>query len=162
MLQPKIVEIERKLCMGKCIKMSLLDNKVGQLWQSFMPQVHSISNRKDAAMLSVQVHPSDYFQTFDPSKSFEKWAVVELTTAPSTTPEDMRILEIPAGLYAVFHYKGLSNDSSIFRYIFNEYLPSSLYELDQRPHFEVLGNKYRNMDENSEEDIYIPIRIKQA
>jgi AraC family transcriptional regulator len=60
----------------------------------------------------------------------------------------------------VFHYKGLSTDTSIFQYIFGTYLPASEYELDQRPHFEILGDKYKNMDTESEEDIYIPIRLK--
>lgn len=161
MLQPEIVKTEHKFCLGKCINMSLTDNKVGLLWQSFMPLVRQINGRKNTDLLSVQIHPSDYFQIFDPGKPFEKWAVVELTTEPSTIPEGMNILEIPAGLYAVFHYKGLPSDSRIFQYIFNEYLPASDYELDLRPHFEVLGDLYKNMDPNSEEDIYIPIRLKQ-
>jgi len=161
MPEPVIVVITSKICLGKCLEMSLADNKVGQLWQSFMPLARQISNRTNTEVLSVQVHPADYFEAFDPTKTFEKWAVVELTAVPSTIPEGMDILVIPAGLYAVFHYKGLSSDSSIFRYIFNDYLPASIYELDQRPHFEVLGDKYKNMDPNSEEDIYIPIRIKQ-
>lgn len=161
MLQPDIVEINSKICLGKCIEMSLTDNKVGQLWQSFMPLVRQISNRKNTEVLSVQVHPADYFQAFDPTKTFEKWALVELSTTPDQVPESLQLFEIPSGLYAVFHYKGLSTDTSIFRYIFNEYLPASAYELDQRPHFEVLGDKYKNMDPNSEEDIYIPIRKKQ-
>jgi AraC family transcriptional regulator len=67
-------------------------------------------------------------------------------------------LEIPPGTYAVFHYKGLSSDSSVWRYIYNEWLPNSPWELDHRPHFERLGAKYKNEDPNSEEDIYIPVR----
>lgn len=161
MLQPDIVEIRSKICLGKCIEMSLTDNRVGQLWQSFMPLIKSIHHRKNTEILSVQIHPKDYFVSFDPSKTFEKWAVIELSSKPEITPEGMRLLEIPAGLYAVFHYKGLSTDNAIFKYIFNEFLPSSKYMLDDRPHFEVLGEKYKNMDPNSEEDIYIPIRLKQ-
>ena len=70
-----------------------------------------------------------------------------------------RIL-LPASVYAVFDYKGLSTDTSIFQYIFGAWLPSSPYVLDQRPHFEVLGEKYKNNDVNSEEQIYIPIKSK--
>jgi len=32
--------------------------------------------------------------------------------------------------------------------------------LDDRPHFEVLGDKYKNADPDSEEEIWIPIRTK--
>ncbi len=39
-------------------------------------------------------------------------------------------------------------------------LPNSEYELENRPHFEVLGEKYKNNDPNSEEEIWIPIKKK--
>ncbi|MEN9524835.1 MAG: hypothetical protein RLZZ256_219, partial [Bacteroidota bacterium] len=32
------------------------------------------------------------------------------------------------------------------------------YLLDERPHVEVMGSKYKNNDPASEEDIWIPIR----
>ena len=62
------------------------------------------------------------------------------------------------GLYAVFNYKGLSSDNSIFQYIFSKWIPESNYLLDDRPHFEILGVKYKNNDPNSEEEIWIPIK----
>jgi AraC family transcriptional regulator len=40
-------------------------------------------------------------------------------------------------------------------------VPASNYDLDDRPHFEILGDKYKNGDPNSEEDIWIPIKPKQ-
>jgi AraC family transcriptional regulator len=67
---------------------------------------------------------------------------------------------LTGGLYAVFDYKGLSTDNSIFQFIFGTWLPSSEYDLDDRPHFEVLGNKYKNNDPTSEEEIWIPIKMK--
>ncbi len=73
----------------------------------------------------------------------------------------MESLVIPAEEYAIFHYKGLNTDVRIFEYIHGEWLPDSMYALDHRPHFEVLGDKYRNGDPNSEENIYIPIRPKK-
>jgi predicted transcriptional regulator YdeE len=33
-------------------------------------------------------------------------------------------------------------------------------KIDNRPHFEVLGDKYKNNDPSSEEEIWIPIRKK--
>jgi hypothetical protein len=30
--------------------------------------------------------------------------------------------------------------------------------LDNRPHFEILGEKYKNADPDSEEDVYIPVK----
>jgi AraC family transcriptional regulator len=71
------------------------------------------------------------------------------------------LFSIPGGLYAVFDYKGSSTDSSIFQYIFETWLPNSDYELDNRPHFEVLGDKYKNNDPASEEEIWIPIKPRE-
>jgi AraC family transcriptional regulator len=36
-------------------------------------------------------------------------------------------------------------------------MPTSKFKIDDRPHFEVLGKKYRNDDKDSEEEIWIPI-----
>ena len=69
----------------------------------------------------------------------------------------MKSVILKCGLYAVFDYKGLSSDNSVFEYIFLEWLPKSAFEIADRPHFEVLGKKYRNNDQESEEEIWIPI-----
>lgn len=162
MLIPEIHTIAPKTCLGRSLTMTLANNRVGELWRMFMPEIGNIQNRLNKEIISAQVYKSDYFNQFDPNKSFEKWAVVELTEVPSHIIDGHTILEIPGGLYAVFHYKGLSTDTSIFQYIFGEYLPKSEFELDDRPHFEILGDRYKNNDPESEEDIYIPIRHKQA
>jgi len=73
-------------------------------------------------------------------------------------PEGMEPFVLPGGLYAVFHYKGLNTDHTIFQYIIETWLPDSMYRLDNRPHFEVLGDSYKNNDPASEEDIWIPIK----
>ena len=78
-------------------------------------------------------------------------------------PEAMETFVLPGGLYAVFDYRGSSGDAArIFRYIFAEWLPASDYLLDERPHFEVLGERYKNNDPHSEEEIWIPVEIKNA
>ena len=74
--------------------------------------------------------------------NLKKWATVEVMDFDAF-PSGMESFTLKGGLYAVFDYKGSSTDSSIFQYIFQEWLPSSDYELDHRPHFEVLGKKYK-------------------
>ncbi|MDP5096829.1 MAG: GyrI-like domain-containing protein [Flavobacterium sp.] len=39
-------------------------------------------------------------------------------------------------------------------------MPNSEYQLDNRPHFEILGAKYKNNAPDSEEEIWIPIKRK--
>jgi AraC family transcriptional regulator len=74
----------------------------------------------------------------------------------------MESFELPGGLYAVFLYRGDARSASVFfQYIFGTWLPNSGYEPDDRPHFEVLGEKYKNNDPDSEEQIWIPIKYKK-
>lgn len=101
----------------------------------------------------MQVYDSAHFDSFRPEAPFEKWAAVEMTP-PATVPSDLETLTLPGGLYAVFLYQGPANaGATVFRYILQEWLPASAYMLDNRPHFEVLGEKYTNEGSASEEEI---------
>ncbi len=137
--------------------MSLADNQTAGLWKSFMPIRTEITNRMSNDLISMQVYPPGYFSAFSPFNTFEKWATMEVTNFDNL-PEGMESFRLEKGLYAVFDYQGLSNDPAIFQYIFQTWLPDSVYELDDRPHFEVLGEKYKNNDPTSEEEIWIPIK----
>ena len=136
--------------------MSLTANTTGQLWQRFGPKIKKIKNRVSEDKLSLQIYGPDYYQHFDPANSFVKWAAVEVGTFEELPP-GLDTFLLPAGRYAVFNYKGSSSDASIFEYIFRQWLPSSGYRIDDRPHFEVLGKNYRNIDPDSEEEIWVPI-----
>lgn len=156
-ITPIIQEVEAKRLVGKSQMMSLVDFRVEELWNSFLPI--SIKNTLSADLISMTIYQSSYFIDFDPSAEFEKWAAVEVSEFEDV-PADLKTFVLPKGLYAIFHYQGLSSDNSIFRYIFDEWLPNSNYVLDARPNFEVLGEKYKNNNPESEEDIYIPIKVR--
>jgi AraC family transcriptional regulator len=157
-MQPILKTLTPKKLIGKKLEMSLADNKTFSLWQSFMPRRKEINNTVSSDLYSMQVY-DDSFDFTKPTQEFEKWATMEVTTFDEI-PEGMESFELVGGLYAVFFYKGLSTDTSIFRYIFGEWLVSSEYLLDNRPHFEILGEKYKNNDPNSEEEIWIPVKLK--
>jgi AraC family transcriptional regulator len=158
-IHPRIEILEDKKLVGSKLKMSLSNNKTGQLWGSFGPRIKHIKNRLTTNKISMQIYDDSYYLNFSPDKEFEKWATVEVTDF-NNIPEDMESYTLNGGEYAVFDYKGSSNDSSIFQYIFMTWLPNSEYQLDNRPHFEVLGEKYKNNDPESEEEIWIPIKEK--
>lgn len=141
--------------------MSLANDKTGGLWRSFMPHRKKIRHPLNNDVISLQVYKPDYFKHFDPTNEFDKWATVEVTNFEQI-PGEMESFLLPGGLYAVFHYKGSSADDSIFLYIFGTWLPNSPYKLDNRPHFEVLGEKYKSNDPSSEEHIWIPIKPKRS
>ena len=59
-------------------------------------------------------------------------------------PNEMEKLIIPEGKYAVFHYKGkLSEVQKTFEFIYGIWLPNSDYEMDKRPYFALMGEKYK-------------------
>ena len=154
--EPRIKHLKAKTLIGMPMTMSLTENKTGQLWSQFMPRLNEIANRRSNDKLSIQVYPSDYHNPFNPSGPFVKWAAVEVQDQ-TPVPHGMESFFLSDGLYAVFDYKGSSADHSIFNYIFSSWLPNSGYAVDDRPHFEVLGDKYRNNDPESEEEIWIPV-----
>lgn len=160
-INPSIQTLDTTIIAGLNLEMNLVQNLTGQLWQSFGPHISSIPDRKNNHKISLQIYPQNYFAHFNPKTSFIKWAGVEVKSSDNI-PIGLECMVIPEGLYAVFHYKGSSADSSIFNYIYSQWLPSSEYELDNRPHFEVLGDLYKNNDPDSEEDIWIPIKQKSA
>lgn len=154
---PTLVQISEKLVIGKKSEISLANFNVAEIWQEFSPKIKEIRNRVSPDLLSITIYQPDHFENFSAEKTFEKWAGAEVDSFENL-PEGLDQLIIPAGKYAVFHYKGLPTDNRIFQLIYSQWLPTSEFELDQRPHFEVLGEKYKNGSPDSEEDIYIPIK----
>ena len=157
-MKPRIEILQTKKLVGKSLKMSLTNNKTSELWASFSPKIKDIKNKCTTDKISMQVYDASYHTNFNPNNQFEKWATVEVAHFKDVSKE-METFTLNGGKYAVFDYKGSSNDSNtFFQYIFMTWLPNSEYQLDNRPHFEVLGEKYKNNDPSSEEEIWIPIK----
>lgn len=158
-MTPRLETINEKRLIGNKMLLSFSNYKIGELWKTFMPKRNSIKNNLNNDFISLTIYPSNFFKNFNPLIEFEKWAVVEVSDFENM-PSGFDKLILPGGLYAVFNYKGLSNDNSFLRYIMQSWLPNSGYQLDNRPHFEILGSKYKNNDPQSEEEIWIPIMEK--
>lgn len=156
-IAPSIVDLSPKKLLGRHVIMSMAEDKTGQLWASFMPHRKYIQHQIGQDLYSLQVFPEGYFNAFNPNTNFEKWALVEVQHH-DFIPENMEAFLLLGGQYAVFNHKGM--DSSIFQYIYSTWLPASGYVLDDRPHFEVLGPKYKQGSPDSEEEIWIPISTK--
>jgi AraC family transcriptional regulator len=159
-MEPRIEVLAAKKLVGKRMKMSLAHNQTAELWRSFMPRRKEIQNNIGTALYSMQVYDPLYFKHFNPNTDFEKWAVIEVTGF-EPVPGGMETFILPGGLYAVFIHQGSSTDNKTFRYILEAWMPNSKYLLDDRPHFEILGEKYKNGDPGSEEEIWIPVKPAQ-
>lgn len=139
-------------------KMSISENKTFLLWNSFMKRKSEIKNIIGPDLYSVQIYENDYFEGFNPKKEFLKMAGLEVNSLENI-PNGMEAYVLKGGKYAVFGYKGNPNNGGeAFQYIFQKWLPDSGYTLDNRPHFEILGTKYKNDSDESEEEIWIPIK----
>ena len=157
-MQPTIQTLAEKKLIGISKKMSLVQNTTGLLWREFLTRRKSIRNIIQPDLYSLQRYPIDYFRLFNPATEFEKWAAIEVASFDEV-PEGMNTLTLSSGLYAVFLHRGAAATApATFQYILSEWLPASGYELDHRPHFEVLGERYKNDHPDSEEEIWIPIR----
>jgi AraC family transcriptional regulator len=158
---PRIETLSEKKLVGKRMKMSLSGDKTGELWKSFMQRRKEIKNNLTNELFSMQLYNESLnFENFNQDTVFEKWAAVEVSDF-NNIPAGMESFTLTGGLYAVFLHRGAaSTGPATFRYIFGTWLPNSEYSLDTRPHFEILGEKYKNEDPDSEENIWIPIRIK--
>ena len=126
-----------------------------------MPRRKEILNSIGTDLYSIQTYESSFFSDFNPDKEFEKWAAIEVTNFDNV-PAEMESFTLPGGLYAVFLYRGAASAAAeSFRYILGTWLPASDYTLDDRPHFEILGEKYKREDPASEEEIWIPVKPKK-
>ncbi|MBF9253478.1 GyrI-like domain-containing protein [Pontibacter sp. 172403-2] len=158
-MKPRIETLAEKKLIGKRMAMSFSDDKTVELWKSFMPGRKEILHSTGTELYGMQVYEQSYFSDFNPSREFEKWAAIAVADF-DIVPDGMEPFILTGGQYAVFIHKGASTDNSTFRYIFTSWLPHSDYLLDDRPHLEVLGEKYKNGDPNSEEEVWIPIKPK--
>ena len=149
---PKIVTLEAKRIVGMKSQMlrHQFENIVG-LWKQFMPRRHEISNAVGNEFIALQ----DYKHPSNPNLPFDIWAAIEVSNE-ALIPEQMQSFVIPEGLYAVFLHKGM-DAAKTYQYITQDWLPTSGYAIDHRPHFQVMGEKYKNGSPDSEEDFYVPI-----
>ena len=123
-----------------------------------MKRKMAIVNAVGFEMYSMQVYDKGYYENFNPANEFVKWAGVEVSSFENI-PDGMEGYVLKGGKYAVFDYKGNpKNGGEAFKYIFQEWLPESGHVLDDREHFEVLGEKYKNDNDESEEEIWVPIK----
>lgn len=151
--------LPEKKFIGKSLPMSLAGDRTSELWQSFMKERGTILQIPGTDLCNLVVYdPPLDLQNFQPTMVFTKYALAEVASFDEL-PENMESFLLSGGLYAVFLHRGHpASFPQTLGYIFGQWLPSSGYTLDHRPHFELLGEKYKNNAPDSEEEVWIPIR----
>jgi len=157
-MEPKFETLAEKLFVGKRLTTSFSEDKTYELWSAFMPRRNEVGNAAGTSLYSIEVYPPLFFDHFNANTTFEKWAAAEVTNFNSV-PGEMDTLVSPQGLYAVFLHVGPASTGPItYQYIFANWLPNSAYTIDNRPHFAIMGEKYKHDDPAAEEEIWIPVK----
>lgn len=159
-MKPFFKEIDEIQFIGMHINHSMVDNKTVELWKSFMPRKHEIVNVKNNWHYAIQQYDQvEKMKNFTGNTIFKTWAAVEVNSS-ELIPANMELLMIPSGLYAVFAHRGNAEMfAKSMGFIMNNWLPKSEYELDKRPHFQIMKENYLGENDiNSEEEIWIPIK----
>ena len=159
-MKPEVRDIKERKLIGMRINTSLSEDKTRELWQQFMPRKNEIRNNANSGYYSLQLFEKGFkIENFTPDTVFEKWAAVEVTDIDQI-PSGMEMHDLAGGKYAVFIHQGTTNTFyKTSQYIFGTWLPQSDYELDDRAHFEIMGDKYLGPDNpNSEEEVWIPVK----
>lgn len=153
-LPHRIEIIESKKLTGFSIITSFQDDKTPIAWRKFMIRKNEITNRISDQLISLQIYP----ENFTPNQTFKKYALAEVSDFENL-PEEFETFELKNGKYLVFNYKGKAeNGPEIFGYIFQTFIPENQFEVDNRPHFEIFDDTYNPVNENAQEEIWIPIK----
>jgi len=157
-MEPKIIDLSETKLIGMHQRMSLTNNQTRVLWQQFMPRRQEVQSRVGGQFYSMNIYDEGFqMKDFTPQTEFEKWAAVAVNDFEEI-PKDMQTITV-GGKYAVFHHKGpASTFPQTLQHIHGVWLPASEFQLDERPHFEILSEDYVPTDPNAEEEVYIPIR----
>lgn len=161
-MTPKILKIKPRKIIGKCLITTLSFDDTATLWKNFMTRHKEIKKRVGSNFYSMQVYPFGFKpEEFTPETKFERWAAVEVESFDEV-PEGMQTKLIAGGLYVVFTHIGpVKKFIETSNYIYGTWLPQSDYELDDRAHFEILGENYYGPEHpESEEEIWLPVQLK--
>lgn len=160
MMEFRIESIEDVKVVGMRALMSIstINAETGNLARRFMPRRYEVVSRIEKHVYSIQNYGPDFDSM--PETKFEKWIGIEVSDFQDIPPE-METFILKGGPYAVFDFKGAIQDFPKSRqYIFNEWLPNSGYNLDPRPHFEILSENYSRDLQNIEEEVWVPVKPK--
>lgn len=155
----EIKKIQAKKLIGFATKTTLANDQTATIWKQLMPRLKETKNLVSADLFSLQIYDYCSLQNFTPTTEFTKYALVEVNNF-DFVPDGFEKFELPKGKYAVFLHKGTTQDFiKTTQFIFGEWLPKSEYQLDDRPHFELLSDNYKGHENpDSEEEVWIPIK----
>lgn len=126
------------------------------LWNKMNETVREIPNLTSPPQcIGFEYYPFDFEKT-----GMFYYMPAYLVSDLQNVPKNMCGKTIQAGLHAVFTHKGPANKiAQSFQYIYKEWLPSNKeYVLSSNYDFEYYDNRFMGMDENTELEIWLPVK----
>jgi len=154
-LQAKIVERSEFKAVGMRYYGANKNNEITELWNKFVNRIREIKNRVEH---KTSLGVCEYVPNLTDESQFGYIACVEVSSLDEV-PEGMVGQVVTSNKYAVFTHKGpVDRLGDTYEYIYSTWLPKSGYEPAPAHDFELYDDRFNLGSENSQMDIYIPIK----
>ncbi len=156
-MKPRIVVKSEFIVMGLSVKTSDEENEknnvIGRLWEEYLLRRREIPGKVNPR---VDLGVCEIIE--DLEDEFNYICCTEVEEAEGV-PKGMVAERIPASKYAVFTHRGSTHKlGDTYDYILGRWIPNSLFEINKGGHdFELYDDRFTN-GEDSEMEIYIPIK----
>jgi len=155
----KVVERNEIKLVGMMERIVMPNNTIGQLWEKFNKRFGEIKNVVGGeACYGVADNMATEVYSFDET-------VAKEVSSFNDIPEGMVTKVLPPKKYLVFTHKGLivgkngeMNLNKTYEEIFGKIIPSLDFEVDNDFNFELYDERFSHYSEESELDIYVPIK----
>jgi len=155
----KIIERNEIKLVGMMEKIVMPNNTIPKLWEEFNKRFIEIKNVVgEIACYGVADNMSTEVYSFDETVAKEVSSFKDI-------PEGMITKIIPARKYLVFTHKGLivgkngeMNLNKTYEDIYSKIIPSLDFEVDSSFNFELYDERFSHDSDESEFDIYVPIK----
>ena len=133
-----------------------MNNEIPQMWDVFIKRAGEIKNLKEGGYYYGVCSPMSQNSA---ERGFDYIACREVNNFDDV-PEGMVTCDIPEGKYAVHTYKGsIANIKTIYDFIFGKWIKETEMKVDSdRSDFELYDERFKGNADDSELDIYIPIK----
>jgi len=154
-LKPKIVDKNEFKIVGMKYYGANKNNEISQLFNKFFSRIDEIKNRID---VRTSLGICEYVPKLTSESEFSYIASVEVSSLDEI-PEGMVGQVVPSNKYAVFTHRGsIDTLGDTYEYIHGTWLPKSGYQPAPANDFELYDERFDPSSNESEMDIYIPIK----
>ena len=156
-MEAKIVSKDKIKVIGMNVITTQKNNTIPQLWNKFNPVACSIKNIAEPR-IALGICPHTDLKDFNEETEFEYISGM-IVTSFEEIPEGMMSYEVPAQRYAVFTHKGsLETLGETYHSIYTDWFAKNDYEFQPGAEFELYDERFKFGAEDSEMDIYVPIK----